>query len=109
MDIEARSAPAIAAIAPAQRAAAYLLRGRGASEAGSSGSEQAKGEEVEEEEAVAVLAAQLGVMAAALRGMQETLARMVEKCDPYIYYHRVRLPMSGALCRGVISTAYGQC
>jgi indoleamine 2,3-dioxygenase len=27
--------------------------------------------------------------------MQVTLARMPEKCDPYIYYQRVRLPMSG--------------
>ena len=34
-------------------------------------------------------------IAAALRAMQGTLSRMGEKCDPYIYYHRVRLPMSG--------------
>ncbi|GAX73502.1 hypothetical protein CEUSTIGMA_g954.t1 [Chlamydomonas eustigma] len=31
----------------------------------------------------------------ALRNMQVTLSRMGEKCDPYIYYHRVRKPMSG--------------
>lgn len=27
--------------------------------------------------------------------MQATLDRMGEKCDPYVYYTRVRLPMSG--------------
>jgi indoleamine 2,3-dioxygenase len=27
--------------------------------------------------------------------MQQILSQMGEKCDPYIYYHRVRLPMSG--------------
>ena len=37
----------------------------------------------------------LVVVASALRAMQATLSRMGEKCDPYIYYHRVRLPMSG--------------
>ncbi|GIL76253.1 hypothetical protein Vretifemale_5731 [Volvox reticuliferus] len=34
-------------------------------------------------------------IAEALRDMQATLARMGEKCDPYIYYQRVRTPMSG--------------
>ena len=37
----------------------------------------------------------LVVVASALRTMQASLSRMGEKCDPYIYYHRVRLPMSG--------------
>ncbi|MEW5320505.1 MAG: hypothetical protein WDW38_011573 [Sanguina aurantia] len=32
---------------------------------------------------------------AALAEAQRVLARMEEKCDPYIYYHRVRQPMSG--------------
>lgn len=32
----------------------------------------------------------LGVIAHALEGMYRTLTRMPERCDPYIYYHRVR-------------------
>jgi indoleamine 2,3-dioxygenase len=37
----------------------------------------------------------LGEIAQALEAMQATLARMGEKCDPYVYYNRVRRPMSG--------------
>jgi indoleamine 2,3-dioxygenase len=38
---------------------------------------------------------------------QAILARMGEKCDPHVYYTRVRLPMSGwrnnpALPRGLV-------
>lgn len=32
----------------------------------------------------------LGRVASALEGMYATLVRMTERCDPYIYYHRVR-------------------
>ncbi|GLC50524.1 hypothetical protein PLESTB_000389300 [Pleodorina starrii] len=42
----------------------------------------------------AVLAGLIRI-AEALRDMQATLSRMGEKCDPYIYYQRVRTPMSG--------------
>nr|AIF73519.1 indoleamine 2,3-dioxygenase [Volvox ferrisii] len=43
----------------------------------------------------------------ALQLMQSSLSRMGEGCDPYIYYHRVRTPMSGwrgnpALPQGLI-------
>ena len=37
----------------------------------------------------------LQAVAAGLRGMSATLQRMTEKCDPHIYYERVRLPTSG--------------
>jgi indoleamine 2,3-dioxygenase len=36
------------------------------------------------------LTAALSEMATALEGMGATLARMPERCDPYIYFHRVR-------------------
>lgn len=47
-----------------------------------------------EEDQEAVLAG-LKEISQALVEMQRILSRMGEKCDPYIYYHRVRLPMSG--------------
>lgn len=34
-------------------------------------------------------------MTSTLRLMQQTLSRMGEKCDPYVYYHRIRRFMSG--------------
>lgn len=41
------------------------------------------------------LADRLRAVAASLGRMLETLARMPERCDPYIYYHRVRLFLFG--------------
>ena len=64
VDIEARAAAALAAIAPAQRA---VLRG--------------DARELER---------QLSAMAGALDGINHTMGRMPEFCDPYVYYHRVR-------------------
>ena len=43
----------------------------------------------------AALEAGLRAVAHALQGMQAILARMEERCDPYIYYQRVRWPMAG--------------
>jgi indoleamine 2,3-dioxygenase len=37
----------------------------------------------------------LAVISGCLKSMQQLLSRMGEHCDPYIYYKRVRLPMSG--------------
>ena len=62
VEIEARAGPAIAALRPMQAAA----------EAG---------------DAEGVLLG-LRAITAALQAMQASLARMGEKCDPYIYYHR---------------------
>ncbi|PNW70203.1 hypothetical protein CHLRE_17g710200v5 [Chlamydomonas reinhardtii] len=69
VDIEARAGPAVAGLARLQQAAA-------------------------QDDAPSVLAGLRGV-SSALREMQGTLSRMGEKCDPYIYYQRVRTPMSG--------------
>lgn len=69
VDIEARAGGAVAALPDMQRAAA-----RG--------------------DAGAVLRG-LQEVSGALKEMQTTLGRMGEKCDPYIYYQRVRQPMSG--------------
>ena len=41
------------------------------------------------------VAAFLSEASTMLRDMQATLERMGERCDPYVYYHRVKLPMSG--------------
>eukprot|EP00955_Chlamydomonas_euryale_P111230 366050-Chlamydomonas_euryale.AAC.16 len=41
------------------------------------------------------VATRLLAVATSLRSMQATLDRMGEKCDPYVYYARVRLLMSG--------------
>ena len=54
-----------------------------------------------------VLAVQFNSLARALEGIYETLSRMPENCDPYIYYHRVRPYIHGwkdhpALPNGVI-------
>jgi indoleamine 2,3-dioxygenase len=64
IEIEARAVPALRAIAPAQRAAGSDLP-----------------EEVERE---------VRVLAQALTSMADTLDRMPEGCDPYIYFRRVR-------------------
>ncbi|HEX4248955.1 MAG TPA: hypothetical protein VH008_13915, partial [Pseudonocardia sp.] len=40
-------------------------------------------------------ATQLRTVAASLDAMHDTLARMPERCDPYIYYNRVRLFLFG--------------
>jgi len=37
----------------------------------------------------------LAVVVSGLQEMQQLLSRMSERCDPYIYYRRVRVPMSG--------------
>lgn len=64
VDIELRAAPALAALRPAQDAAI----------AGDT----------------AGLKGHLETIAESLRGMYATMRRMPERCDPYIYYHRVR-------------------
>jgi indoleamine 2,3-dioxygenase len=64
VDIEAKAAPALASIGPAQRA---VLAGDAAE-----------------------LARHLAAVARALDGMNKTMNRMPEYCDPYVYYHRVR-------------------
>jgi indoleamine 2,3-dioxygenase len=64
VDIEAKAAPALAAIGPAQAAVAAD-----------------QGQE---------LAYHLSTVASALERAYATLLRMPERCDPYIYYHRVR-------------------
>ncbi|PSC67570.1 hypothetical protein C2E20_8766 isoform A [Micractinium conductrix] len=69
IEIEARAAPAVAALPAAQASAA----------AG---------------DAAGVRAALEGI-AGALADMQASLSCMGEKCDPAIYYSRVRLPMIG--------------
>lgn len=74
--IEAKGASAIRAIVDAQNAAA---RGR-----------------------VADLADSLKEIAYAIAEMRETLLRVEEKCDPYIYYHRVRPFIAGWGEAGVV-------
>jgi len=64
VEIEARAAGILASLGPATTAAA---RGDGGS-----------------------LAEQLCGIAAGIESLCETLERMPERCDPYIYYHRVR-------------------
>src|SRR5919106_3807091 len=81
VDIEAKAAPALGAIGPAQQAVL---------------NDQA--EELERH---------LSTIARALQGMYATLLRMPERCDPYIYYRRVRPYIHGwkdhpALPGGVI-------
>ncbi len=46
---------------------------------------------------VALVTAQLGILAHAIVAMLAVLNRTPEKCDPYIYYHRVRPYLSGWL------------
>lgn len=67
--IEAQATPGIAALAPMQQA---VLDG--------------------DDDA---LIARLAELSAAIAAMQRTLERIPEKCDPYIYYHRVRPYMFG--------------
>jgi indoleamine 2,3-dioxygenase len=62
--IEAAAAPALAAIVAAQRAVAK--------------------QELEE------VADQLAIIAKSIEAMNRILLRMPERCDPYIYFHRVR-------------------
>ena len=81
VDIEARAATALAAIGPAQQGALLDQPTR-----------------VEEA---------LVTIAATLRAMQSTLLRMTERCDPYIYFHRVRPYIHGwkdqpALPKGLV-------
>jgi len=64
LDIEAKSGPALAAILPAQQA-------------------------VESKDAKTLLD-ELKTIEQALEKMYSSLLRMTERCDPYIYYHRVR-------------------
>jgi indoleamine 2,3-dioxygenase len=64
VQIEAQAAPALRALPGAQQAAAV--------------------------EDVAALRDALEAIAAALECMHQSLLRMPENCDPYIYYHRVR-------------------
>jgi indoleamine 2,3-dioxygenase len=64
VDIEAKAGAAIAALQPAQQAAAA--------------------------ERAPALEAQLKLVSSALSAMYDTLSRMPELCDPYIYYNRVR-------------------
>jgi indoleamine 2,3-dioxygenase len=89
VDIEAKAAPALAALPLAQQAA--------------------------QEDRPDALERHLTTLEAALSRMFATLARMPEHCDPYIYYHRVRPYIHGwknhpALPEGVVYegvTAYG--
>lgn len=67
--IEAHAGPALAAIHSAQRAVAA--------------------------DATDVLADRLTVIAQTLDSMHEVLLRMPERCDPYIYFHRVRPYLHG--------------
>lgn len=41
------------------------------------------------------LSSALATIADAVRKMTDTLMRMPENCDPYIFYHRVRIYFSG--------------
>lgn len=64
VDIEAKAGAAVAALEPAQQAAA--------------------------QERADLLKVSLQSVSAALSAMYDTLSRMPELCDPYIYYNRVR-------------------
>jgi len=64
LEIEAQAGPALAAILPGQQAV------------------EEKNEKLLEEE--------LKIIEKSLSGMYASLLRMTEKCDPYIYYNRVR-------------------
>jgi indoleamine 2,3-dioxygenase len=86
VDIEAKAAPALAAIRQAQKAAV--------------------------EDWLQELELHLATVATALQHMYTTLLRMPEGCDPYIYYHRVRPYIHGwkdhpALPDGVIYEGVG--
>jgi indoleamine 2,3-dioxygenase len=70
VDIEAKAAPALSALVAAQAAV--------------------RADQPEE------LQRQLVCMAAAMEQMYATLARMPERCDPYVYYHRVRPYIHGS-------------
>ncbi|HEU4344243.1 MAG TPA: hypothetical protein VFU31_22015 [Candidatus Binatia bacterium] len=88
--IEAKAGPALAALVAAQQAVAN--------------------------DRADVLADRLAIIAEVLEGMHEILARMPERCDPYIYYNRVRPYLHGwanhpALPEGLIYeglAAYGR-
>jgi indoleamine 2,3-dioxygenase len=86
VDIEAKAAPALAAIGQAQQAV-----------------RDDRPDELERH---------LAAIETALGEMLETLSRMPEHCDPYIYYHRVRPYIHGwknnpALPEGVIYEGVG--
>jgi indoleamine 2,3-dioxygenase len=82
--IEARAGAALAALEHARRCAA--LR---------SGQAGDNGDAAHDDDADAAALAALEEMAAALREMQAILARLPERCDPSVYYHRVRRPLAG--------------
>lgn len=80
MAIETKGAPALAAIVAGQKAVAM--------------------------EWIEGIGQQLAQIAAAIVEMQAGLSRMTEKCDPYIFYHRVRpfhagWPETGVIYEGV--------
>lgn len=81
VDIEARAAAALSAILKGQE---MVFEGRSAS-----------------------LVEHLSTIASSVRGMYRTLLRMPERCDPYIYFHRVRPYIHGwkdhpALLEGMV-------
>jgi hypothetical protein len=43
----------------------------------------------------AAMEVHLAAITSSLQAMQALLSRMGERCDPYVYYKRVRVPMSG--------------
>jgi indoleamine 2,3-dioxygenase len=43
----------------------------------------------------AAMKSYLTTITTSLEAMQGLLSRMGERCDPYVYYKRVRVPMSG--------------
>ncbi|HHO48353.1 MAG TPA: hypothetical protein ENN06_07865 [Desulfobacteraceae bacterium] len=71
VDIEARAVPGLAALLPAQEAA--------------------------ERDDLPTVRRCLEEVISSLQGMCATLDRMVERCDPYIYFHRVRPYIHGWL------------
>ncbi|CAM9183946.1 unnamed protein product, partial [Phaeothamnion confervicola] len=85
VDIEARGGPAIASLLEARRAAAAAADAVGAG--GASHARLA---------AACVDAADaLTHCAACVRAMRATLLRLPERCDPHVFYHRVRPFLSG--------------
>jgi indoleamine 2,3-dioxygenase len=86
--IEARAGAALAALEHARRC--VELR---SSTNGNGGG--ANGGGADDDAADAAALAALEEMAAALREMQAILARLPERCDPLVYYRRVRRPLGG--------------
>jgi indoleamine 2,3-dioxygenase len=84
--IEARAGAALAALEHARRCAAQRS---------SSGHAGDNGDAADDDDADAAALEEMEEMAAALREMQTILARLPERCDPSVYYHRVRRPLAG--------------